>query len=157
VFTGLADTTGGLHHIELWVPDVARSADSIGWLLAELGWQPAQHWLHGVSWHLGSTYLVIEASPDRSAAEYDRHRPGLNHLALHAGDRARVDALTAAALRRGWRLLFADRHPHAGGDHQYAAYLEDKDGFEIELVAADGPPAPDPVTRTAPISPASPN
>lgn len=37
----------------------------------------------------------------------------------------------------GWTLMFADRHPHAGGggeDH-YAAYLENRDGFEVELVA----------------------
>lgn len=157
VLTALAGVTGGLHHVELWVPDVARSESSIGWLLTELGWLPAQRWPGGVSWHRGSTYLVMEASPDRSSIEYDRLRPGLNHLALHAGDRARVDALTADAVRRGWRLLFADRHPHAGGDHQYAAYLEDKDGFEIELVAADGPSAPDPLTRTTPNSPASPH
>lgn len=135
VLVATQEVTGAPHHIELWVPDLARSEASIGWLLAELGWLPAQRWPGGASWHRGSTYVVMEASPDRSATEHDRLRPGLNHLALHAGDPARVDALTAAAVRRGWRLLFADRHPHAGGDHQYAAYLEDPDGFEIELVA----------------------
>jgi hypothetical protein len=34
--------------------------------------------------------------------------------------------------------MFADRHPYAGGDQHYAAYLEDRDGYEVELVA----PAP---------------
>ncbi|HVV20240.1 MAG TPA: GNAT family N-acetyltransferase [Pseudonocardiaceae bacterium] len=129
------DVTGGLHHVELWVPDLARSEASLGWLLTQLGWHVVSRWRDGVSWQLGSTYVVLEASPDRSAARHDRLRPGLNHLALHAGAPARVDELTAAALGRGWRLLFADRHPHAGGDHQYAAYLEDPDGFEVELVA----------------------
>ncbi len=141
VFTAPTDPTGDLHHVELWVPDLARSAASLGWLLTELGWLPGEPWPGGMSWRRGSTYLVVEASPDRDAPDHDRLRPGLNHLALHAGAPARVDALTAAALERGWRLLFADRHPHAGGDHQYAAYLEDPDGFEIELVAA-GPPKP---------------
>ena len=37
---------------------------------------------------------------------------------------------------RGWRLLFADRHPHAGGPEHYGAYLENEDGFEVELVAS---------------------
>jgi catechol 2,3-dioxygenase-like lactoylglutathione lyase family enzyme len=138
VLVATQEVTGALHHVELWVPDLARSEASIGWLLTELGWLPAQRWPGGASWHRGSTYVVIEASPDRSAHEHDRLRPGLNHLALHAGDPARVDALVAAAVRRGWRLLFADRHPHAGGGHQYAAYLEDPDGFEIELVATSG-------------------
>jgi hypothetical protein len=35
----------------------------------------------------------------------------------------------------GWTLLFPDRHPHAGGPDHYAAYLENTDGFEVELVA----------------------
>lgn len=156
VFVALPDIAGGLHHVELWVPDLARSEASLGWLLTELGWLPAQRWPDGMSWHRGNTYVVVEASPARNGTDHDRLRPGLNHLALHAGDRARVDALTAAALRRGWRLLFADRHPHAGGDHQYAAYLEDHDGFEIELVAGEGPSSPDPGTRIGPNTTASP-
>jgi hypothetical protein len=35
----------------------------------------------------------------------------------------------------GWTLMFPDRHPYAGGDAHYAAYLENEDGFEVELVA----------------------
>jgi hypothetical protein len=46
-----------------------------------------------------------------------------------------VDELTAAAEEHGWMLMFADRHPHAGGPEHYAAYLENGDGFEVELVA----------------------
>ena len=30
-----------------------------------------------------------------------------------------------------------DRHPHAGGPEHYAAYLENGDGFEVDLVASD--------------------
>ncbi|MFD2027688.1 hypothetical protein [Promicromonospora aerolata] len=32
-------------------------------------------------------------------------------------------------------LLFPDRHPHAGGPDHYAAYLENEDGYEVEVVA----------------------
>lgn len=66
---------------------------------------------------------------------HDRLAPGLNHLAFHAGPPAEVDRLTAAAPERGWRLLFPDRHPYAGGPDTYAAYLEDPHGYEVELVA----------------------
>jgi catechol 2,3-dioxygenase-like lactoylglutathione lyase family enzyme len=125
---------GGLHHVELWVPDVERAERSLGWLLTELGWQEYQRWPDGVSWRLGSTYVVVENSPARTGG-HDRMRAGLNHLALHAGSRDDVDALTAQAQHRGWSLLFPDRHPHAGGPDHYAAYLEDPDGFEVELVA----------------------
>jgi hypothetical protein len=37
-------------------------------------------------------------------------------------------------------LLFADRHPFAGGPDHYAASLEDGDGFEVELVAGIASP-----------------
>jgi len=48
---------------------------------------------------------------------------------------ALVDDLAATAVEHGWTLLFPDRHPYAGGQEHYAAYLEDADGFEVELVA----------------------
>ena len=68
---------------------------------------------------------------------HDRMRPGLNHLAFHAGSRSQVDALVNAAPSHGWTLLFAERHPHAGGPEHYAAYLANTDAFEVELVACD--------------------
>ncbi|UUU44923.1 hypothetical protein [Streptomyces sp. NBC_00162] len=34
-------------------------------------------------------------------------------------------------------VMFPDRHPYAGGAQHYAAYLENDDGFEVELVAAN--------------------
>lgn len=126
---------GAIHHVELWVPDLDRAAAGWGWLLGELGYAPFQRWADGVSFRLGDTYVVLERSPDQLPGPYERRRPGLNHLAFHAADRAEVDALTAAAPEHGWSLLFADRHPHAGGPDHYAAYLADADGYEVELVA----------------------
>lgn len=127
--------TGPVHHIELWVPSLERAATSWGWLLQELGYQPFREWPRGRSWSLGSMYVVIEESSAMTSDRHDRTRPGLNHLAFRAGDRARIDALVAAAPAHGWTLLFPDRHPHAGGRDHYAAYLHDTDGFEVELVA----------------------
>jgi catechol 2,3-dioxygenase-like lactoylglutathione lyase family enzyme len=128
--------TGSLHHVELWVPDLDRATAEWGWLLGRLGYEQFQDWPAGRSWRLGETYLVVEQSPAMSAAEHDRLRPGLNHLAFHAERRAEVDALVADAPGHGWALLFADKHPYAGGSGNYAAYLANTDGFEVELVAA---------------------
>ncbi|MDX3190147.1 GNAT family N-acetyltransferase [Streptomyces sp. MN03-5084-2B] len=139
VLVALPQVHGRPHHIELWVPDLAEAERSWGWLLGELGWREFQRWPAGVSWRLGGTYLVAEASPAMSAAEHERTRPGLNHLALHVGTRAQVDDLAARAADHGWRPLFADRYPHAGGAAHYAAYLENAAGFEVELVAAESP------------------
>jgi catechol 2,3-dioxygenase-like lactoylglutathione lyase family enzyme len=129
------DTVGALHHVELWVPDLERARADWGWLLGELGYEPHQDWPAGCSWRRGPTYVVVERSPDLVADRHERCRPGLNHLAFHAGPPARVDELTAAAAGHGWRLMFADRHPYAGGPRHYAAFLENRDGFEVELVA----------------------
>lgn len=135
--TGTHDLVGALHHVELWVPDLERARAEWGWLLGELGYRQDQDWPAGRSWRLGATYLVVERSPDLTADQHDRCRPGLNHLAFHAGDRARVDALVRAAPAHGWRLLFADRHPLAGGPQHYAGFLANTDGYEVELVAGD--------------------
>jgi catechol-2,3-dioxygenase len=126
---------GAVHHIELWVANLRSAEPRWRWLLAELGYQQYQAWSCGVSFALGPTYLVLEQSPGLAAATHDRLRPGMNHLAFHAGARADVDALVRDADEHGWTLMFADRHPFAGGPDTYAAYLEDVDGFEVELVA----------------------
>jgi len=126
---------GALHHVELWVPDLTHAVDSLGWLLAALGYTPYQQWDEGRSWQLGDTYIVVEQSPALTGDVHDRCRPGLNHLAFHVGDGTQLDALMAEAVDHGWTLLFADRHPHAGGPDHQAGYLENSDGFEVELVA----------------------
>ncbi|GGW88473.1 VOC family protein [Streptomyces lomondensis] len=131
-----------LHHIELWVPDLPRATRAWGWLLGRLGYEPYQEWEHGRSWRLGPTYLVVERSPALRGGEHDRMRPGLNHLAFHAGTPADVDGLARDAPAHGWEPLFPDRYPHAGGPGHYAAYLADTDGFEVELVAAEVPANP---------------
>ena len=104
----VADVTGGLHHVELWVPDFGRAVAEWGWLLGRLGYETFQDWPAGRSWRLGDTYLVVEQSPALTGAEHDRCRPGLNHLAFHAGTRPDVDSLAADGPAHAWTLLFAD-------------------------------------------------
>ena len=36
-------TTGTLHHVELWVPDIGRAVLEWGWLLTALGYQQFQN------------------------------------------------------------------------------------------------------------------
>jgi catechol 2,3-dioxygenase-like lactoylglutathione lyase family enzyme len=127
--------TGMLHHIEYWVPNLTRAEASWGWLLNELGYEPDGEWPEGRSWRYGATYIVLEQSPARIGGRHDRCRPGVNHLAFHVESTEALDAIAEQAPLYGWRLLFSDRHPHAGGPDHYAAYLEDRDGYEVELVA----------------------
>ena len=126
-------SSGLLHHVELWVPDLTRAEHSWGWLLTRLGAEPFQSWEHGRSWRHGDVYVVVEQSPALVGDRHERRAPGLNHLAFHVDED--LDTLVADAARQGWRLLFPDRHPFAGGPDHRAAYVEDEDGFEVELVA----------------------
>jgi catechol 2,3-dioxygenase-like lactoylglutathione lyase family enzyme len=126
-----------LHHVELWVRNLESAAPRWSWLFGELGWSPHLSWSDGRSWCSGNVYVVLEQSSALTpGAAHDRMRPGLNHLALHGGSRTSVDALVAAAAEHGWSLLFAERHPYAGGPEHYAAFFEDEDGFEVEIVAS---------------------
>jgi catechol 2,3-dioxygenase-like lactoylglutathione lyase family enzyme len=127
---------GSLHHVELWVPDLERAERQWRWLLGRLGYALFQEWPDGRSWRLGHVYLVVERSPALTADDHDRLRPGLNHLAFHAGSRTDVDVLAHDGAANGWSLLFPERHPYAGGPDHYAAYLANTDGFEVELVAS---------------------
>ncbi len=134
-FTAEPAPTGAIHHVELWVPNLDKAITSWGWLLTALGYRMFQDWPGGRSWQAGHSYIVVEQSPARTASRHDRCRPGLNHLGFHVETRELVDELTREAQLHGWKLMFADQHPFAGGPQHYAAYLENSDGYEVELVA----------------------
>lgn len=125
-----------VHHIELWTDDLAAVQPSFDWLLPRLGWagdhDPA--WPEGKVWrHESGAYVVLEQSP-AVTGPHDRMRAGLNHLALRIDSRDLLDELRAAASDQGWSELFADDYPHAGGPDHTALYLENAQGFEIEIV-----------------------
>lgn len=126
-----------IHHLQIWVPDLPRAERSWGWLLHEVGFTLARSWEHGRVWRKDGTGIVIEASPDMVPGMlYSRLRPGLNHIAFHVDDVEALARLVAAAPDHGWTQLGdVGRHPLPPGTT--TAYLEDADGFEVELVAPD--------------------
>lgn len=126
---------GGLHQVVVWVGDLVAARASWGWLLGELGWLFGDDWGHGVAWGLGPVCLVVESGPDVATGRGERTRPGANHLALHVGTRAQVDAIVAEASAHGWEVAFAGRRPGAGRPEHYVAQLQDEQGFDVELVA----------------------
>ncbi len=130
-----AARTGLLHDLELWVPDLSAARPRWQWLLGALEYEQFQSWDNGVSYRLGPTYIVLEQSAALIEGSHERRRAGLNHLAFHAGSRPDPDQLVQDARGQGWDLMFQDHDPFAGGRDNYAAYLEDDDGYEVELVA----------------------
>jgi catechol 2,3-dioxygenase-like lactoylglutathione lyase family enzyme len=129
---------GALHHLELYVSELERSVDFWGWLLGWLGYGPYQEWDEGVSFRSGETYLAFVEAPDGGAG-LDRRAVGLNHLAFRAPSASDVDALTELLRERDVRILYEDRHPHAGGPDHYAVFFEDPDGLKVEVVSARPP------------------
>ena len=126
-----------LHHLTLWVPDLGRAEQSWSWLLGCLGYERDA----AVADKL---LFRHRRRVQRGAGAVDRHGPGdalqpvppgLNHLAF----RVDGDVTLGRPRRRRARLRMGpdvDRrrlHPIAGGAD--VAYLEDRDGFEVELVS----------------------
>lgn len=125
----------GIHHVEIWVTELATARVEWGWLLHALEFVRESEWPEGESWAAGGAYLTLTTSPNLSGMTHDRRAPGVNHLAFKAGAAASVDAIMASASEHGWRPLYHDRYPHAGGSDHYAGWLENSSGFKAELVA----------------------
>jgi catechol 2,3-dioxygenase-like lactoylglutathione lyase family enzyme len=127
-----------LHHLTLWVPDLRRAEVSWGWLLGELGYTPDRSLGPVLLFrHASGFALALEQSSDMVPGMlYSRMRPGLNHVAFALDSVAALARIIDEAKEHGWLALPTDGHPIAGGAH--VAYLEDGDGFEVELVAPSG-------------------
>lgn len=124
-----------LHHLTIWVPDLERAAPSWRWLLGELGFTVDGSFDTVLVFRHDSGFaLVLEQSVDMVPGMlHSRLRPGLNHVAFTLDSLADLDAIIRRAAEHGWSPLPGDRHPIAG--EADVAYLEDRDGFEVELVA----------------------
>lgn len=125
----------GLHHVEVWLADGDEARAEWGWLLRRLGLALESEWPGGQSWGAGGAYLTLTTSPNLTDSAHDRRRPGVNHLAFTGGAADRVDAIMAAAHEHGWRPLYQERYPRAGGPQHYAGWLENSAGFKVEIVA----------------------
>ena len=127
-----------LHHLDLWVSDLTTASGEWEWILGELLWEADRPGESGWSWvHPDGTYFFLERSPDQLDEPHDRMRPGINHLALTCEDRPTLDRMRAESSSHGWHEMYADRYPHAGGENHTALYLENSEGFEVEIVLGD--------------------
>jgi catechol 2,3-dioxygenase-like lactoylglutathione lyase family enzyme len=124
-----------LHHLTLWVPDLERAEESWNWLLGELGYELDRARERVLVFrHPVGLAIALERSPDMVPGMlYSRMRPGLNHIAFKVDSSSTMARMVQAAQHHGWSTLPGNRHPIAPDAE--VAYLEDRDGFEVELVA----------------------
>jgi catechol 2,3-dioxygenase-like lactoylglutathione lyase family enzyme len=125
-----------LHHLTLWVPDLGRAEESWSWLLGELGYARDRSIDTVLLFrHPDGFAIALEQSADMVPGMlYSRMRPGLNHMAFRLAPATDIASVVARSGAYGWSSLHGDHHPISGG--AAVAYLEDRDGFEVELVAA---------------------
>ena len=125
-----------LHHVELYVSDLARSLRFWTPVFGLLDYREFQRWPEGVSYMHGDTYLCLVQAPHQHLdAGYHRQRVGLNHLAFHGRSRAHVDEIASWVRAAGFTSLYDDKYPFASGPHYYALYCEDPDRIKVEVVA----------------------
>lgn len=126
-----------LHHVELYVSDLEASVAFWTPFMALLGYE-ADRWSGGMNYVRGTDdayFCLLPADPQHLAAGYHRKRVGLNHLAFKAESRAQVDEVANWLKASGHSLLYADKHPYAGGPGYYAVFCEDPDRIKLEVVA----------------------
>jgi catechol 2,3-dioxygenase-like lactoylglutathione lyase family enzyme len=131
---------GSLSHIDLTVADLQRSAEFYDRVLGRLGYRHldgvgagAPCW--GVSDISGgfSTIALRPARPESRTSAYDRHAPGLHHLAFHADSRADVDGFYGFLLEIGAAILDPPAE-YAYTPGYYAVFFADRDGIKLEVV-----------------------
>lgn len=129
-------SAGKPHHIELHCSNLKKSEEFWSWFLGLLGYKQFQKWDGGVSFKLADTYIVfVQADEKYISTPFHRCRPGLNHLAFYATSKMQVDEVTAKLRERGMRILYEEKHPHAGGSESYTVFFEDPERIKVELVA----------------------
>lgn len=115
-----------MHHIELYVSDLEAAIKSFK--------MEFRHQLEERS------LLPCDCSGKRrmSRAEISQVPCRPEPSRVSAEIKLQVDLMTEKLMAKGYRVLYRDRHPFAGGDGHYAVYCEDPDRIKVELVAPSG-------------------
>ncbi|MHA6759087.1 VOC family protein [Streptacidiphilus sp. PAMC 29251] len=89
-----------IHHVELWMDDLATAERQWSPVLLALGCELYQSWANGRSWRRDGSYVVIEQSPALRDGGHDRLRAGINHLRGARPARAGADGGARGRLGR---------------------------------------------------------
>ena len=127
----MSEAPGILHHMSLGVTDLERSAAFYDAALSALGY--VRVWVNesaiGYGHPGGEDRLAIKLQSGGVVTPSPRF-----HVALSAPSRSSVDAFYEAALRNGGIDDGAPGpRPHYG-EHYYAAFVVDPDGYRVEAV-----------------------
>jgi glyoxylase I family protein len=127
---------GLVHHLDLTVVDLDRSAPFYQTVLGFLGYRLVRRDASGLDWDLTTAhgYCSLGIKPARTPRPHDRYSAGLHHLAWHAASRADVDRLHALLRESEITVLDAPADYPAYGAGCYALFFADPDGLKFEFV-----------------------
>ncbi|MEX2143144.1 MAG: VOC family protein [Anaerolineales bacterium] len=118
---------GQIHHVEIYVSDIAISSEFWGWVLAKLGYEEYQAWPQGKSWTMDGTYItLVQVEKEHKVPPYHRKHVGLNHLAF-AVTTEKLNQLKTELRSKGVGLLYEEEN------FKDKLFFEDPDRIKIEL------------------------
>jgi glyoxylase I family protein len=127
---------GWVHHVDLTMSDIERSAPFYEAVLGFLGYRRGQRGESWIDWdmaapHCASSVAIRQA---RSGRRHDRYACGLHHLAWVADSRADVDRLHELLVEIGATVLDPPAvYPQYRAGY-YALFFADPDGLKLEFV-----------------------
>lgn len=130
-------SSGQIHHLDLNVSDLKRSAAFYELVLGQMGYRRVHLDADGYDWQAplnDGDALTIGIYQARTETVHDRYSPGIHHLAFRARDRAEVDKLYALLLETGARVLDPPAEYPQYAQEYYAVFFLDPDGVKLELV-----------------------
>ncbi len=130
-----------VHHFQIQVSNIQKSAEFYGELLGRLGFTKALEMEGMVEWQKEGTRIVVAQCPKRFIThDYHRKRVGLNHIAFRAPSRTAVDELYRSyLLPKKIPVLYGGAKEWKDYDPgYYAVYFEDPDRIKLELVYVPG-------------------
>jgi catechol 2,3-dioxygenase-like lactoylglutathione lyase family enzyme len=130
-----------VHHFQIQVSNLQRSAKFYGGLLGHLGFSRVFETEGMVEWSKEGTRIIVAQCPKRFITNsYHRKQIGLNHIAFRAPDKAAVDDFYRNyLLPNKIPVLYGGAREWPDYDPgYYAVYFEDPDRIKLELVYVPG-------------------
>ena len=127
---------GHIHHIDLTVADLARSAAFYDAVLAFLGYRRGQAGETSIDWDMAGPHRApsVAIRLARSDRRHDRSTCGLHHLAWAARSREDVDRLHRLLIEIGAAVLDPPAEYPRYRAGYYALFFADPDGLKLEFV-----------------------
>jgi catechol 2,3-dioxygenase-like lactoylglutathione lyase family enzyme len=114
-----------LHHVLLEVADLDRSAAFYDSMLAPLGWRRHFEEDQTIGWGIAKPVFFVAAHHDP--------RPGFGLLSFSALGIVAVKAAWENGIKGGGTSVSEPGERRSPGSGSYSAFLQDPDGYEIEI------------------------